>query len=270
MVRNKQKVLIILIVSTFSLSFLNKEGFGATYATSIPILTYHDIGNQNNPFTVKPNEFEAHMKYLSSKGYTFLVPNDIDLYIRGKKKYPQKSIMITFDDGCKGVWEYGLPIMKKYRVRATVFIVYSFLERDQYLSFSNLDDIVESNIFFIGSHTYDLHQSFYYKEEKKTIPATLKQIGESEQAYHARVLQDLQKSIMALEGIYPNMAVTTFSYPFGACNKGLEKLVQQAGFQYALSYNSNKRDLMSRNSNPLQIERYPILPGTAPKDLIIH
>lgn len=270
MVQIKKTVLICLIITLSCFSLHQKLSYGQTYATSVPILTYHDIGYRNNPYTVKPSEFEAQMKYLVSQGYAFLGPGDIDLFLKGKKQYPQKSIMITFDDGCKGVWEYGLPILKKYKIRATLFVVFAFLEREHFITFSNLDDIVRSDLFFIGSHTFDLHHAYYYPELKKTIPSTLKQIGESDPAYRSRVLVDLQKSIIALGSLYPHLLINTFAYPYGACSNELEQIVQQAGFQYAFAYNSHHRTLLSRHSRPFLLERYPVLPGTAPKDLIIH
>lgn len=268
--RIKQTVLICFVIATFCFSFYQKQSYGQSYATSIPVLAYHDIGSRTNPYTVKPNEFEAQMKYLASQGYTFLAPGDLDLFIRGKKQFPQKSVMITFDDGCKGVWEYGLPIMRKYKIRATLYVVFAFLERENFITFSNLDDIVKSGLFFIGSHTYDLHHTYYYTAYNKTIPSTLRQIGESDPAYRSRVLEDLAKSKRALEGMYPHLLINTFAYPYGAYCKELEDMIRQAGFKYAFAYNSHRRMLVGRNSNPLLLERYPIFPGTSPKDLIIH
>ena len=240
----------------------------ASYCESIPVLTYHDIGDASNPFTVKPQEFEAQIKYLVQQGYTFMVPGDLDLFLRNKKKYPKKSVMITFDDGCKGVYTYAYPVLKKYRVRVTLFVVCMFLEREGFVSFADLDEMVSSGLFFIGSHTYSSHHSFYYPDEKKTLPATIRQVGESVSDYQKRMQQDLSMSLEMLSMMYPYLLINTFSYPYGEYNQELTQLVKEAGFTYAFAYNSQKKLLVSRKSNRYTLERYPVFPGTLPSKLI--
>lgn len=268
MVAIKKLIILILILVLCCSGFTRSKVEGASYCETIPILTYHDIGDAKNPYTVKPQEFESHIKYLVQQGYTFLVPGDIDLFLRGKKKFPKKSVMITFDDGCKGVYTYALPVLRKYKVRVTLFVVCMFIEREGFVSFADLDEMVGSGFFFIGSHTYDSHHSYFYPHEKKTIPATIRQIGESEAAYDARMLTDLTMSRDMLTLMYPHLLINTFAYPYGAYDNELIKLVQKAGFQYAFAYNSHQQALLKKSSRPYTLERYPVFPGTAPNKLI--
>jgi peptidoglycan/xylan/chitin deacetylase (PgdA/CDA1 family) len=238
-----------------------------SYCDAIPVITYHDIGDAKNPYTIKPHEFENQIKYLVQQGYTFLVPGDIHLFMHNKKKFPKKSVMITFDDGYKGVYTYGYPILKKYKVRVTLFVVCMFIERESFITFANLDEMVGSGMFFIGSHTYDSHHTYYYPKENKTLPDTFRQIGESEPAYQARILSDLTMSKEMLELMYPQLLINTFAYPFGEYNKELIQQVKKAGFTFAFAYNSDKQMLLTHQSNPFTLERYPVFPGTAPNKL---
>jgi peptidoglycan/xylan/chitin deacetylase (PgdA/CDA1 family) len=268
MTQIKKHIVLVVLLLFFVVGLGGTSADSTTYCDKIPVLTYHDIGYASNPFTVTPDEFEAQMQYLVSQGYTFLVPGDIHLFLRSKKKFPQKSVMITFDDGCKGVHTYALPILKKVNVRVTLFVVFMFLEREGFVTFDDLDELVGSGLFFIGSHTFDLHHTYYYPEEKRNIPATMRQLYEPDIDYEARVIDDLQKSKDMLELMYPHLLINTFSYPFGENNEKLIQLVKNTGFQYAFAYNSQKRLFLTRTSRPYALERYPIFPGTTLKNLV--
>lgn len=235
---------------------------------AIPVLTFHDIGETSNAFTVKQQEFEAHIKYLVKEGYTFLVPGDLDLFLSNKKKFPKKSVMITFDDACKGVYTYAYPVLKKYRVRVTLFVICMFLEREGFVTFADLDEMVSSGLFFIGSHTYDSHYAYYYPKEKKHLPATIRQVGESKSDYEKRMKQDLSMSLEMLTMMYPHLLINTFSYPYGEYNQELIQLVKESGFHFAFAYNSQKQQRLTRKSNVYTLERFPVVPGTPPSKLI--
>ena len=40
---------------------------------------------------------------------------------------PPHAVMITFDDGAQGVWEYAEPVLKRYNMSATAFIITGFV-----------------------------------------------------------------------------------------------------------------------------------------------
>jgi peptidoglycan/xylan/chitin deacetylase (PgdA/CDA1 family) len=67
-----------------------------------------------------PEQFETQLKTLGSIG-NFVSAEDIKLHIQGQKELPQKSILITFDDGLKEQFELALPILDKLGIPAVFY-----------------------------------------------------------------------------------------------------------------------------------------------------
>lgn len=115
------------------------------------VLMYHTIGEPKEPFSylyVSPDNFENQIKYLYDNGYVFLFPEEISLADNFKK-----SVVITFDDGYKSLYEYALPILKKYNAKATVYVVADLIGEDNHCSKMQLREMNDSNAFRVYSHT---------------------------------------------------------------------------------------------------------------------
>ena len=80
----------------------------------IPVFLYHQVNNLSN---VKPEVFEEHLKILKEKNM-----NTITLSEYGKKETPKNSVLITFDDGYYDNYKIVFPLLKKYNMKATVFL----------------------------------------------------------------------------------------------------------------------------------------------------
>lgn len=146
----------------------------------LPILMYHHVNPVGNFINVTPERFEAQMRYLFSYGYKSLTISDLERISLGQTGIPSRSIMITFDDGWLDNWFYAYPIMKKYGLRAVLFVVTSWVSeegirkdiqplpshrqclemmnrgyRDQVmLSWGELKEMEDSGVFDIQSHTH--------------------------------------------------------------------------------------------------------------------
>lgn len=57
-------------------------------------------------------EFEKQMAFLATHNYTSLTAEEFYLFMQNKIKVPQKSILITFDDGLKDNLDTAYPILK--------------------------------------------------------------------------------------------------------------------------------------------------------------
>lgn len=93
----------------------------------IPILMYHHVNPRGNFINITPERFEAQMRYLSLQGYRTL--NTLELFdiLSGGKRIPPRSVMITFDDGWLDNYLYAFPILKRYGLKAVVFVVTSWI-----------------------------------------------------------------------------------------------------------------------------------------------
>ena len=65
----------------------------------------------------------------------------------------EKPIIITFDDGYLDTYTKAFPILQKYKLKATVFIIANWMDGDRYMSPEQIKELDSSKIFEIGSHT---------------------------------------------------------------------------------------------------------------------
>jgi peptidoglycan/xylan/chitin deacetylase (PgdA/CDA1 family) len=84
---------------------------------SLPVLVYHHVNNSGEDITEE--QFDAQMGFLAQEGYKSIFLRE---WIKGKIKPDGKTVAITFDDGYLDNWVYAYPILKKYGVKATIFV----------------------------------------------------------------------------------------------------------------------------------------------------
>jgi len=102
-------------------------GVLASGAGGIPILMYHQVLPERPSafaqYTVTARAFAAHMRWLSVAGY---VPIGLDAVLAsraGGKALPRRAVVITFDDGFRGSYEYAVPTLQTFGFTATFYLV---------------------------------------------------------------------------------------------------------------------------------------------------
>ena len=141
-------MLLILAAAGFVFWLFEREADG------VPILVYHRVNDSDtNPMTLKVADFDAQMKYLVDSGYRVISPDDLlDAWSSGKN-LPAKPIVITFDDGHDDIYKNVFPILQKYNMRATVFIVTDHIGMKNYLTWDQARALQSGGYVDIESHT---------------------------------------------------------------------------------------------------------------------
>ena len=80
----------------------------------IPVFTLH---------SVEPTRFEEQLEYLSKNGYQTTDADHLYEFIAGIKPVPEQTIVLTFDDGWRNLWDVVYPLLKKYKFQAVSFII---------------------------------------------------------------------------------------------------------------------------------------------------
>jgi len=90
----------------------------------VPVLMYHHINpRKGDTLTVTPEVFEAQMEYLAGAGYKALSLDQLFAFINGTLHVKKKAVVITFDDGWIDTLLYAFPILDRYHLHATVFLI---------------------------------------------------------------------------------------------------------------------------------------------------
>jgi peptidoglycan/xylan/chitin deacetylase (PgdA/CDA1 family) len=63
--------------------------------------------------TVREADFEAQMRFLRENGYRVIPLEDLFEFLQFRRQIPARSVVITFDDGWRSVYDIAWPILKK-------------------------------------------------------------------------------------------------------------------------------------------------------------
>lgn len=197
----------------------------------IPVLYYHSVKESaDNEVTISPKMLKAQLKYIKDQGYITLTISELKNYILNNSPIPEKSIIITFDDGYMDNYFNAFPILKDFNMVATIFCITSSLDGSYYLSEDAIKEMSNYGID-IQSHTVT-----HPKLNKLTYNQQLTELKES------------KKTLEHITG----KKIDSIAYPFGDFNEETIKAAKNAG--YTLGF-TTKRGFSDRDDNPLKLDR---------------
>jgi peptidoglycan/xylan/chitin deacetylase (PgdA/CDA1 family) len=92
------------------------------------VLMYHKVNDvEGNTVTVAPGTFDEQMAQLGVLGYTAVSLDDVIAHYVDSKPLPQRSVLISFDDGYLDNLENAVPILQKYGYPAVLFAPIGYL-----------------------------------------------------------------------------------------------------------------------------------------------
>lgn len=125
----------------------------------LPILVYHTVrpwrssdGPNARAYNVAPETFRKQMAYLAERGYTSISFSDLHEAMFFGKVLPEKSVLITLDDGTSSHYENAFPALREYGFDATFFIFTNAIDRPNYLTSAQILEMREAGMHF-GNHT---------------------------------------------------------------------------------------------------------------------
>ena len=202
----------------------------------LPVLMYNHLLQQKsklNKYTISPEEFEADLEYLTKKGYTTVLVQDLIDFVQNGRALPNKPVMITFDDGYQSVYTYAFPLLQKYNMKAVVNVIGKqadlYSQGDDHsvnyahMTWEELKTMQQSGLIEVQNHTYDLHKSAGRNGIQKKS-------DESLSAYEQVITQDLSKTQDRIETELGNRP-TAFAYPFGKISRQALPILKKIGFQ---------------------------------------
>lgn len=219
----KRKRLIIIAGIIFSVVLLLAGFIRRQYV--VPIIMYHSVNPEAvyaNRLAVTNDTFERQMRFLKRHRYNVIdIPTLADL-IRNKDRIPPRTIAITLDDGYRDNYTHAFPILKKYNLPATLFVILNEVGRPEgdRLSWEEIEVMRDSGIITFGSHCLG--------------PEPLVNLASEEE-----VKKEISLSKRILEERLAK-AVTVFSYPEGRFNERIRQLVIDAGYKSAVATNPGK------------------------------
>lgn len=201
----------------------------------IPVLMYHGVSDVTwgiaNLF-MKVNDFEEQLKYINENFETIFM-EDIDKF--GSKK----AVVLTFDDGYVDFYTNVLPLLKKYNMKANLYVIDN-ADGGVYLTKDQIKEIADSGLVSIGSHT-ETH-------------ATLTNLSTEKLDYEFRESKQNLEQLIGKE-------VKTICYPTGAYNnRVLEYAAKYYEYGLVIDHGVQK---MYDGYNKLAVRRFRVYRNTS-------
>jgi peptidoglycan/xylan/chitin deacetylase (PgdA/CDA1 family) len=183
--------------------------------TVVPVLGYHSISDEpwdgTLRWSVSPGDFDEQMALLRERGRTPLTVGHYVDMLRGRVPLPSRPVVVTFDDGFADLATAGLPVLRRYNVCATAYVITARIGVRPALDRAQLTDLHEAGVE-IGSHS-DTHQPL-----DCLAPAALR--------------HETAVSRARLEA-WLQVAVTSFAYPYGYHSRTVRQAVIDASYTSA-------------------------------------
>ena len=218
-------------------------------ATSIPVLTYHNVvtnkqKKKNKAFKksslhISKSKFTKQMKYLKKKKYRTINCEEFYLWHEGKISLPPKTVMITFDDGYDGVVRNAMPVLRKYKLKGTFFVIGSYVHsgRPGFTTDSAMQWAHAAYPKFeLQSHTYDLH---YMYPDDHAYEMVMRDAAKEDQLYGFQF----------------------HAYPYGRYTEKMVQAYKDSGIKMAFTYGTNRR--ATRSQDLYKIERVKVSAGVS-------
>ncbi len=221
-------------------------------AKNVFVLNYHVITNgaPTDPYEISYEQFRDNMFALKSQGYQTVSLDDFYLFMRGEKELPDKSFVLTFDDGAKSAYYNADPVLKVLNYTAVMFVITgsSLDEIDDayYLNKSELAQAQQTGRWELESHTDNSHFRILVHPNGEIGPAMTNKYWfasenrfETDEEYLLRVSEDLKRAKSLLEENF-NKTVIGFALPFGDFGEPRSNYVDAHKILYNLTTQMHK------------------------------
>jgi len=220
---------------------------------SVMVLCYHRFENRpKDSLAIQPEEFERQLGELQKAGFSVIPMADFLAWRRGEKDIPEKSCVISIDDGYRSGYEVAWPILKKFGYPFTMFVYTHYMKGQrmaggQSMSWEELAQMRDAGVD-IESHTVS-HSDF--RAAKR---------GRTPEQYEKWLRDELAGSKKLIEQKL-GILVKCVAYPYGNHNAEARKVAIEAGYEAAFTVYGQR---LSYHSPADMLGRYAV-EGTKPQ-----
>lgn len=182
---------------------------------SVTILTYHSVepktdkkeGAMQKHYHIYPENFEAQMQYLKDNNYHPITMRQLTDSYKNGTGLPEKSVVLTFDDGWKNQYTYAFPILKKFGYPATFFII-TKVRGGTYMTWDEIREMDQAGM------DIESHSETHPKLTKISADKALQEIAGSKKTLETEL----------------GHAIDSIAYPYYDHNAAVMKIVEDAGY----------------------------------------
>lgn len=218
----------------------------------IAVLMFHyffdDTAGEEGPDSnyYQKSLFEQDLKYLKDNNYYFPTFKELRKYVDGNLTLPEKSVIVTMDDGHADNYSIAYPLAVQYKVPITMFIVTSWTNPKDELQ----TEMVNTGYVYFMSHTHEMHEGGCSGEQHGAKILCID---------HATGVNDLKTSAEIIGNS------DALAYPTGDNNAHSRAIVEESGFSLAFTVEYGK---VRVGADPLTLPRVRVNQGNLLEDLL--
>lgn len=100
------------------------------FSSPIPVIAFHRVLPYKNSVSVTIDEFDHYLQWLKRKGFRSLSSTEFERALAGEQ-IVERGLVITFDDGYRDNCYVAAPILKKYGMKALLFVITGQVKDEQ-------------------------------------------------------------------------------------------------------------------------------------------
>lgn len=203
---------------------------------TVPVLSYHHFAEKSTDrMIVSQDSFEAQMRLLKEKDYHVITLDQLFDFMDFTGEVPEKSVVITIDDGWRSTYDIAFPILKKYGFPATLFLYTELITGGgKTLNWEQVREMAEQGLD-IQSHTIS-HRNLGQQNPDESMEACYLDL-ERELAEPARIIEQ-----------NTGRKVRYLAYPYGETSNLVIALLKKLGYRGAFT--------VARGGNPFFLSNY--------------
>ena len=281
--------------SLFAVGYYHRR-LSSTAFPGPTVLCYHSVRTpeESVPFSdlhvTKPT-FESHCRLIADACSPISLAEVREAW-RGRRTLPPRSVLVTFDDGYRGVLDHALPILERYGIPAAVFVSVEPVLDERHFWFDTVcryggeaavlqartlpyDDwrtLVTSSA--AAAEACESHRPLTSAELIRLAASPLIEIGAHTLTHptlaHASAAdqrREIAGSRLALQRVL-DKPVTAFAYPYGKAGEDYTtetvSVVADTGFDLAFT---TAASFAVPEGDPLQIPRFTMLDAVGEVEL---
>ncbi|VAW85237.1 Biofilm PGA synthesis deacetylase PgaB (EC 3.-) [hydrothermal vent metagenome] len=245
--------------------FISSQVHAEDTLQSFITFSYHDVSDDTTSVSarsvifINSSELASQFAWMREHGYKPVSIDQIITAREGGKPLPAKAILLTFDDGYRSVYTRVYPLLKLFNYPAVIALVGQWMDvpagemvsygddllpRKQFLEWSHVNEMVDSGLVEVASHSYDLHHGVQSNPQGNSQAAAItlrydeaSDTYENEAQFKQRLSQDLKRSVAQIKR-HTGKAPRTLIWPYGAYNQQTIEIAASAGMPYTMNLDS--------------------------------
>ncbi len=241
-------------------------------------------------WTMPISQFERHLRYFRDEHIPVLTLGDIAAYQARGEALPDPAVVITIDDADRSVYRLAWPLLKRYGMRAHLFVPTSEVGLHwsgiDVCTWAELREMGDSGVLIVGSHTHDLHYKVATDAGRQPVfwnPQTISTAQRTEELAELRAIgtapdhSDANAAAPPSDPIAADLLLSRrlverhigksclwLAWPYGFGSGRLDSLAARVGFHGTLSLRPRS---VEDDSPPWHLGRFTLTAKTTPQEV---